>query len=90
MCRIESRFESPYYSDHERAAPAWAEAVTRVSGTHVPDEVYEEARKHFNEKEVADWTLAVVAINGWNRLAIAARTIPGAYQPLKRELKKAA
>jgi alkylhydroperoxidase family enzyme len=69
---------------------AWAEAVTRVSETHVPDEVYEEARKHFNEKELADLTLAVVAMNGWNRLAIAARTTRGAYQPVKRELKKAA
>ena len=82
--------ESPYYSDRERAALAWAEAVTRVSETHVPDEVYEEARKHFNEKELADLTLAVIAINGWNHLAIAARTTPGAYQPVKRELKKAA
>ena len=82
--------EPPYYSDRERAALAWAEAVTRVSETHVPDEIYEEARKHFNEKELADLTLAVIAINGWNRLAIAARTTPGAYQPVKRELKKAA
>ncbi len=56
---------------------------------YVPDEVYEEAKKHFNEKELADLTLAVVAINGWNRLAIAARTTPGTYQPARRELKKA-
>ncbi len=82
--------ESPYYSDRERAALAWAEALTRVSETHVPDEVYEEAKKRFNEKELADLTLAVVAINGWNRLTIAARTTPGTYQPVKRELKKAA
>ncbi len=66
------------------------DACTRVSETHVPDEVYEEAKKHFNEKELADLTLAVVAINGWNRLAIAARTTPGTYQPARRELKKAA
>ncbi len=82
--------ESPYYSDRERAALAWTEAVTRVSETHVPDEVYEEAKKHFSEKELADLTLAVATINMWNRLAIAARTTPGSYQPVKRELKKAA
>jgi len=56
----------------------------------VPDEVYEEAKKHFSEKELADLTLAVVAINGWNRLLIAARKTPGTYQPVKRELKRAA
>ena len=82
--------ESPYYSDRERAALAWAEAVTRVSETHVPDEVYGEAKKHFTEKELADLTLAVATINVWNRLAIAGRTTPGTYQPVKRELKKAA
>ncbi len=82
--------ESPYYSDRERAALAWTEVVTRVSETHVPDEVYEEAKKHFSEKELADLTVAVATINAWNRLAIAGRTTPGTYQPVKRELKKAA
>ncbi len=82
--------ESPHYTDRERAALAWAEAVTRVSETHVPDEVYQEVKKHFTEKELADLTLAVGAINLWNRLAIAGRVTPGAYQPIKRELKKAA
>lgn len=82
--------ESPYYSDRERAALAWAEAVTRVSETHVPDKVYEEAKKHFSEKELADLTVAVAAINMWNRLAIAARTTPGTYQPVKRELRMVA
>ena len=82
--------ESPYYSDRERAALAWTEAVTRVSETHVPDEVYEEAKKHFSEKELADLTVAVAAINAWNRLLIAGRTTPGTYQPVKRELKKVA
>ena len=82
--------ESPYYSDRERAALAWTEAVTRVSESHVPDEVYEEAKKHFTEKELADLTVAVATINAWNRLAIAARTTPGTYQPAKRELKRAA
>ena len=82
--------ESRYYSDRERAALAWTEAVTRVSETHVPDGVYEEAKKHFSEKELADLTVAVATINVWNRLLIAARTTPGTYQPVKRELEKAA
>jgi AhpD family alkylhydroperoxidase len=83
--------ESPYYTERERAALAWTEAVTRVSETHVPDEIYEHARKHFNEKELADLTLAVATINAWNRLAIAARSIPGLYQPTrKRDEKKSA
>jgi AhpD family alkylhydroperoxidase len=82
--------ESPYYSERERAALAWAESVTRVSETHVPDEVYEEAMQQFNEKELADLTVAVTTINAWNRLAIAARTTPGTYQPQKAELRKGA
>ncbi len=75
--------ETPFFTDRERAALAWTEAVTRVADTHVPDEVYELARKHFSEKELVDLTLAIVAINGWNRLAIAFRTVPGSYQPTK-------
>jgi AhpD family alkylhydroperoxidase len=82
--------ESPYYSERERAALAWAESVTRVSETHVPDEVYEEAKQQFSEKELADLTVAVTTINAWNRLAIAARTTPGTYQPQKAELRKGA
>lgn len=73
--------ETSFYSDRERAALAWAEAVTRVSKSQVPDEVYEQARKHFSEKELVDLTLALVAINGWNRLAISFRTPPGSYEP---------
>ncbi|HEV2698962.1 MAG TPA: carboxymuconolactone decarboxylase family protein [Terriglobales bacterium] len=75
--------ESPYYTARERAAFAWTEAVTRVADTHVPDDVYEDVRQHFSEKEVADLTLAVAAINAWNRLAIALRAEPGKYQPSK-------
>ncbi len=82
--------ESPYYSDRERAALAWTESVTRVSETHVLDEVYEEAKKRFSEKELADLTVAVAIINAWNRLAIAGRSTPGRYQPVKREFKKVA
>jgi len=82
--------ESPYYTDRERAALAWTEAVTRVSEGHVPDEVYERARKQFSEKELADLTVAIATINAWNRLAIAGRTTPGTYQPAKQEAKKSA
>ena len=73
--------ESGLYSPRERAALAWTEAVTLVGETRVPDEVYELARRHFGAKELVDLTLAVVAINGWNRLAIAFRTVPGSYKP---------
>jgi alkylhydroperoxidase family enzyme len=82
--------ESPYYSARERAALTWTEAVTRVYETHVPDEVYEEAKKYCSEKELADLTVAVAIINAWNRLAIAGRITPGTYQPVKRGLKKVA
>ncbi|HEV8485949.1 MAG TPA: carboxymuconolactone decarboxylase family protein [Blastocatellia bacterium] len=80
--------ESPYYTDRERAALAWTEAVTSIREGHAPDEVYELAAKQFTEKELADLTLAIATINAWNRLSIAARTVPGTYQPAKaRELK---
>ncbi len=82
--------ESPFYSDRERAALVWTEAVTRVADTHVPESVYKEARQHFSEAELANLTLAIATINGWNRLSIAARTVPGTYQPAKREFKKGA
>ena len=68
--------EAPVYTDRERAALGWAESVTLVSQTHVPDEVYAEARKHFDETELVNLTLAVVAINGWNRFAIGFRVPP--------------
>ncbi len=72
--------ETPFFSERERTALAWAETVTRVAETHVPDEAFEHARQHFTEKELVDLTLAIVAINGWNRLAIAFRKVPGTYQ----------
>jgi alkylhydroperoxidase AhpD family core domain len=75
--------ESPFYSPRERAALAWTESVTRVSETHVPDDVYEEARKHFSDKELVDLNWVVVAINAWNRLAIAFRFPPGQYEPAR-------
>jgi AhpD family alkylhydroperoxidase len=71
--------ECPYYTARERAALAWTEAVTLITG-HVPDAVYEEARSLFSEKELCELTLAVVEINAWNRLSIAARLVPGGYR----------
>lgn len=83
--------ECPYYSERERAALAWTEAVTLVTQGHVSDEVFAQVRPHFSDKELADLTLAVATINSWNRLSIAARTVPGTYQPPKpRELTKGA
>ncbi len=76
--------ECPYYTERERAALGWAEAVTRVTEGHVPDAVYEEARRLFSEKELADLTLTVTTINSWNRLSIAARVVPGTYRPAAR------
>jgi AhpD family alkylhydroperoxidase len=73
--------ETPFFTDRERAALAWTEAVTLVARDHVPDAVYERARSQFSELELANLTLAIVAINGWNRLAIAFRAVPGEYQP---------
>jgi AhpD family alkylhydroperoxidase len=73
--------EAPFYTDRERAALAWAEAVTRVTEGHVPDNVYEQARSQFMEEELVNLTLAVVTINAWNRLSIAFRSVAGAYQP---------
>ena len=68
--------EAPFYTERERAALAWAEAITLVSVDHVPDEVYEEARKHFNEEELVYLTLAIVSMNSWNRVAIGFRVPP--------------
>ncbi len=82
--------ESPFYSERERAALAWTEAVTLVANDHVPDQLYEEVRQHFNEKELADLTLAVATINAWNRLAISARATPGTYQAPKAKEKQVA
>ncbi|MCL5096938.1 MAG: carboxymuconolactone decarboxylase family protein [Candidatus Omnitrophica bacterium] len=75
--------ETPFYTERERAALAWTEAVTQVAGSRVPDVVYELARQQFTEKELVDITMAVIAINSWNRLAISFRTVPGTYQPAR-------
>ena len=71
--------ETPYYSARERAALEWTESLTLVSDTHAPDDAYEQVREQFSESEFVYLTLAIVAINGWNRLNVAARTVPGEY-----------
>jgi AhpD family alkylhydroperoxidase len=73
--------ETPYYTDRERAALAWAEVVTLVADGRVPQRDYEDVRPYFSEKELSDLTLAIASINAWNRLSIAARLTPGTYQP---------
>jgi len=73
--------ETPFYTERERAALAWTEAVTLIADEHVPDEVFEQALQQFTEQALVNLTLALVAINGWNRFAISFRTVPGTYQP---------
>jgi AhpD family alkylhydroperoxidase len=72
--------ESPYYSDRERAALEWTEALTNITHGHVPDEVYDSVRTHFSEKELVDLTWAVATINSWNRVAISMRSAAGSYK----------
>jgi AhpD family alkylhydroperoxidase len=73
--------ECPYYTERERAALAWTEAVTLIGDGHAPDTILEQARGQLTEKELADLTLTIATINAWNRLSIAARLEPGTYQP---------
>jgi AhpD family alkylhydroperoxidase len=75
--------EAPFYTARERAALAWAEAVTKINGGNVPDEVYDEVRGEFSEEETIDLTMAVIAINSYNRINIAFRPKVGTYQPGK-------
>jgi AhpD family alkylhydroperoxidase len=72
--------ETPFFTERERAALAWAEAVTRIGGG-VSDDLYAQARQQFSEKELVDLTWAVAAINAWNRVAISFRSVPGSYRP---------
>jgi len=81
---LDAWHESELYSDRERAALAWAESLTNISTTHAPDDVYEQVRRQFSEKEVADLSIAIAMINAWNRLAISSRSVHPA------DLKKAA
>jgi AhpD family alkylhydroperoxidase len=75
--------EAPFYSDRERSALGWTEAVTDISHEEVSDALFQEARQHFSEQELVRLTLAIVAINGWNRLCVSFRIPPGSYQPSK-------
>ena len=78
---LDAWHESPFYTDRERAALEWAEALTLVSEGHVPDDVFEKVKAQFSDKEIIDLTMAIVTINGWNRISIAFRTTPGTYEP---------
>jgi AhpD family alkylhydroperoxidase len=83
--------ETPFYSERERAALEWAEAVTLVAVDHVPDEIFERTRKHFSDDELVNLTLAISMINTWNRFSVAFRAVPGEYQaPVKKTKPSAA
>ena len=73
--------ETPFFTPRERAALAWTESVTALAVTGVPDEAYDDVRAHFSEEEIVALTMAIVAINGWNRIAVSFRAEPGTYQP---------
>jgi AhpD family alkylhydroperoxidase len=73
--------EAPFFSDRERAALEWTEAVTRLPNQEVPDETYDRVRQQFDEKEIVSLTFAIAAINSFNRVNIAFRTVSGSYQP---------
>ena len=82
--------KSPYYTERERAALAWTEAVTNIRRGQVADEVFEKTQHHFSEKELADLTLAVATIDAWNRLVISVRAVPGKYKQGETFFDKAA
>jgi AhpD family alkylhydroperoxidase len=73
--------ETPFFSERERAALEWTETVTLIGDGRAPDDVFFRVRQYFGEEELVNLTLAIVAINGWNRLAIAFRSVPGSYKP---------
>ena len=76
--------ETPYFTPRERAALAWTDSLTNIAQTHVPDGVFAEVKEHFTDEEIVALTMAVVAINGWNRIAVALRQPVGAYVPAKK------
>ncbi|HET7189122.1 MAG TPA: carboxymuconolactone decarboxylase family protein [Gemmatimonadaceae bacterium] len=82
--------ETPFFSDRERAALAFTEAVTAIGQAGVPDDVYDEAKRFFSQDELVKLTMAIVTINAWNRVAITFRTEPGTYQPRARQPEHAA
>ncbi len=73
--------ETPFYSEKERAALAWTEAITNIQIGHAPEAVYQELSRNFSEEERVNITLAITTINAWNRIAIGFRLVPGSYQP---------
>jgi AhpD family alkylhydroperoxidase len=90
LYEVSAWWDAPFYSDRERAALAWTEAVTRIADGRVTEEVYKEASKYFADKELVDLTLAITQINVWNRFNVAFRNVAGSYQTNVRELKKGA
>lgn len=82
--------ECPFYTERERAALEWTEAVTLVSDTNVPDEVYERVKEQFTPVELVNLTAAIAMINTWNRLSVSFRAVPGAYQSNLQQLKQGA
>lgn len=73
--------ETPFFSERERAALEWTEALTKLSATHITDELYDSVKKHFSDEEMVVLTMSIVAINGWNRLGVGFRSEVGTYQP---------
>lgn len=73
--------ETPFFTDRERAALDWTEALTLISVSQAPDNVYEEVRQRFTELELVNLTMAIVTINGWNRICVGFRKVPGTYEP---------
>jgi AhpD family alkylhydroperoxidase len=80
--------ESSFFTNRERAALAWTEALTLITEDHVPDSVYEEVKQEFSDEEMVNLTVAINTINGWNRIAISFRILPGAYTPPKHEPRR--
>lgn len=80
------REETAFFTERERAALAWTEAVTLVGQGHVPDDIYQQARGSFSKNELINLTLAIIVINGWNRLAISFRTLSGTYQRARQNI----
>lgn len=73
--------ETPFYTNRERTALDWTEALTLISENEIPDSLYQATQEYFTENEMITLTMAIIAINGWNRLAISFRTVPGSYEP---------
>lgn len=73
--------ETPFFTDKERAALGWTEALTNIQQGHAPEAIYQELARHFSEEERVSLTLAITTINAWNRIAIGFRAVPGSYQP---------